>query len=191
MYPRESFVTTRYVTIVAHPYLCVAALLETILKSEGYEQPDQLAIAEYFGVYLPPGVKLPVRNVHYVNDDGKWGVVVHDEDLNRFFAVHGVSLREEYVPIARLADWEFEAQLRKAISNGHHVICGFSYNRLYGAADKALGHVSLVLELTERESVVLLDPGPDCPGPRQVDLVDLYSAIHAKPDGLWIVKPEG
>lgn len=179
-----------YDLIVANEYLCVAACLEMILKAESIIMP-QSEIGEYFGINVSSDYSGPIRNVKYTDDLNRLGIVLKEESINEFFSQFQIPLKEDYVSIKTLQDWMFEDLLAEKLALGSHVVCGFSYGTLYkDEAKKRIGHVGLV-EAIGRNSVVMLDPGPLNAGEKQVEIGDLFSAIHQKNDGVWVISRVG
>lgn len=186
----------RYKAVVARTYLCVCALLEMIIHSALDRGPDQIEIAQYLGVFLPfQHQDKAVSNFHLTDDPNKWGVVVRDDAINRFFLEYSIPLKENFFSINLFEDWSFEDKIKSLLDTGAHVICGLAADALDNVqSDAALlqcGHVVAIIDLTPSEGldrdVVLYDPGPLTPGLRRMPAWRLFAAIKARSDGIWAI----
>ena len=144
-------------------------------------------IAESFGVNIPVDYQISIRNVHYTTDANKWGIILMNDTLTNWFERNSIDLVEDFLSIFKIAEFEFLDIINRLLIEPCHLICGFDYGYLYNKQNKKIGHVSLIIG-TEREQVILLDPGPDRPGEKTVNGDDLFSAIKRKGDGIWIIK---
>lgn len=175
-----------YEIVIAEPFMCVPACLEIILNIYGFNL-NQNEIAEYFGIHVPQDYEGKISNIIKTDEENKWGIVFRENSLNDFFKDKALPLNERFVPINTLADWEFEEVVQKNLIEGNHLICGFSYEKLYkGFNNDNIGHVSII-ESINSENIMLLDPGPHGVGRKNVNVYDLFKAIHFKKDGLWII----
>ena len=177
----------KYPLIVAQPFLCVAAILEIILKKEGYNQYNQQMIAESLGVNIPIDHKSSIKNINYTMDSNKWGIVLKNNTLTNWFMKNNINLVEDFISIFTISEFKFLDIINQLLITPYHLVCGFDYGYLYNKQGNKIGHVSLIIG-TECEQVILLDPGPDQPGEKMVNGYDLFSAIKRKEDGIWIVK---
>lgn len=177
---------SRYEIIIADKYLCVPACLEIILRSHLY-QLNQHEIAEYFSIHVFPDYNGTIKNILYTNDPKKLGVILERDSINSFFDKFNLPFSEEFVSIKLLQDWMFEDKIKECLALGSNLICGFSYGYLYKDKLKyEIGHVSIIESITEK-NVILIDPGPLNAGSHKVEICDLYNAIRAKNDGLWVI----
>lgn len=185
-----------YEHIVARPFFCVAALMEMILKAELINGLGQDDIAEYFGVNIPPDFEgAPISNVIRTPDSTKWGIVTGKDGINEFFKEFNLPFTEEYSSIRLFQDWMFEDELELALKKDVHVICGYEYGSLFPESETAasMGHASIILSISDpngESRVSLYNPGPLSPGVKEVRCYDLFSAIHARNDGVWKIKRE-
>ncbi len=186
---KEKLEKNKYKFVKARPYLCVAAVLEMVIKAYiPMCDISQNEIANFFGVGVEKGALPPVSNFYIVNEDEDIGIHIHEDSINSLFRTFNLSLEEDYIHISKLADYEFEDVLNELISKGNTLICGYSYGRLYNIKEKYdIGHVSIVTSVLQRK-VQLLDPGPLDAGVKEVDIEDLYYAIRYRHDGIWKIK---
>lgn len=172
--------------IISQPFLCVAAILETVLRNYGIASLSQVEIAEFFGVNVPLHYEGEVKNILKTDDINLYGIRVQKNGINTFFDHYKLPLTENYISVFTFNDWQFEDIVKDNLKNNSHIVCGFDYGRLYDTIDIGLGHVSLITAASENK-ITLLDPGPRGAGSKQVDIDDLFLAIKAKKDGLWIM----
>ncbi|MGB3478560.1 MAG: hypothetical protein WBB67_05315 [bacterium] len=179
----------KYKIIKAKPFLCLAALLEIMIKSSiKKSQISQKEIGRFFGIWVPEGYKGNVKKTHITNTPNEWGIIVKNDIINKFFKTFKIPMREEFISIYNLQDWEFEDKIRELLIRGNHIICGYNYGSLYGDKQKRSGHVSLISKISkDGKYVEILDPGPDNHGYKKVRTYDLYIAIHKKKDGIWSI----
>jgi hypothetical protein len=176
----------KYKLITANEFLCIPACIEMILRSHSINFM-QNEIAEYFGVNVSLDYTGPINNIMRTTDLNILGLVLNNDSINNFFANFNLPFKEEYVSIKKLQDWMFEDLLSEKIALGNHLICGFSYGGLYNDKSKfEIGHVSII-EAIENEKITIIDPGPLNTGKKQVDIFDMFRAIHMKNDGVWII----
>lgn len=178
-----------YKLIVSKPYLCVATCLSIIIKSSLNKDISQEEIANYFGLYLPVKENVDIKNVHYTSKPFEYGIRVKGNDVNLFFGDYNLPLYEEYKPITYFQDWEFQEEVTREISIGTHLICGYSFGKIFNDQTKIdIGHASILTKIVNRNLCEILDPGPKDPGLKKVDCFALFSAIHHKKDGLWLIR---
>ncbi len=185
-----NYYKNEYVT--ANNFLCVAAILENILINIGKKDLNQFQIAELIGLNIPASEKnnIITKNVTITKDENKCGMVFDDYGLNSFFKANNINLKEEYYPINTMEDWEFEQKLIFEISNKESfLIVGYNYSVLFKEQLAQYGHVSLVLGIDKHiPETLIFDPGPKNVGTKIVNTYDLYSAIKAKKDGIWVIR---
>lgn len=175
-----------YKLIVSSEFLCIPACMEIILRSHSFDI-SQNEIAEFFGVHVSLEYTGPIKNIIHTSDSNKLGIVLKNDSINTFFNKFNLPFKEEYISIKLLQDWMFENLITEKIALGNHLVCGFSFGELYNDKSKTeIGHVS-ILESVDREKLTIIDPGPLNAGRKQVDIYDIYRAIHMKNDGLWII----
>lgn len=184
----------RYKPTLAHPYLCVCALLEMIIRSLCDNGPTQFEIADYFGINAPKGLHYDgVTNIHYTNDPNTWGLVVRDQEINEFFFDYGISLTETFLSINLFEDWSFEDKLEELLQSRAHIICGYAdRDGMTSTTSAPVGHAVLILQVEpsggmERD-IVVYDPGPESPGQRRIRGHRLFADIKAGKDGIWVIR---
>jgi len=167
-------------------YLCVATLLELILKNFGYNV-DRYEIADYFGVNIPFGEKInKIQNYCNTEDKNKYGIIINQDDINNFFYHYNIKLIEKFISINTLLEETFVPMIQKMMEDSY-VICGFDYGYVYDEPkNKYLGHVSIITEITD-DNVKIFDPGPRNFGIKYLDTYRLFCGIKNKKDGLWCI----
>ena len=182
----------KYDNTIAENYFCVPAVLETVIKSEGYHNIDKYSIAEYFGVTLPSHHGSLIKNINYSDKAEELGIVLKTDSINKFFNSFNIALIENYVKYS-IVDRDFFVDfIRDVLLSGKHIICGFEYYSLYDKTNSTTkdyaGHVSIVFNVDlEKNTIFLLDPGPRLPGVHAVLSDDLYYSISKANDGLWVI----
>ncbi len=168
-----------YRPIISKDYLCVPYALKIIIDASLGEEIEIELVSNFFNVYRPKDT----------NDMNKFGAIINKDDVNSMFNELGLPLKEKYIPINSIAEYEFCDVVAECLKNGDHVIFGYSYGYLYGIDKYAqLGHVSIITEING-EMITILNPGPDNYGYHTFKYDDVYSAIRKKRDGIWIIKP--
>ena len=178
-----------YRPIRAKPYLCLPAVLATVIEAESRQRVSQEEVAERLGGNTPPNANPPVSNASTTENRKRWGTVLESGTVDKLFVDLGIALREEYVGIAALQDWQFEELLEERLRAGAHVACGYSHHALTGKGHPDVGHASIILSLLPGRCVVLLNPGPEDFGMREADPMALYAAIRFRHAGVWIFHP--
>ncbi|MUG46972.1 hypothetical protein QNH46_01430 [Paenibacillus woosongensis] len=173
--------------------MCVAALLQIIIKNEFNRDINQQIIADFFGINLPIDQKdnsnLVTSNMEYVEDDNKLGIIIKDNSINQFFQEYKIPMIEDYLPIYEIDDMVYETQLNQLASEDVYVICGYDYDFLHHREATGVGHVSIITDYNPQTNIVTIyDPGPKNPGYKSVIDYDLYRSIKIKKDGFWIIK---
>ena len=83
---------------------------------------------------------------------------------------------------------DFTSLLKKELLKNNSIICAYSYGGLYGYDSIEVGHVSIILDVSDDLSTVtILDPGPDDYGMKEVNADRLLLAMRMKKNGLWII----
>lgn len=177
-----------YYFIKSKPFLCVASLLQIIIKTELNIDFDQNEIGNYFGVYVPLDYSGKLSNIVRTSDKSKWGIIITKNEVNNFFKKNNLPLREQYLDISLYEDWSFEEEIKSLLNNNVNLICGFDYGYLLNNYKPSfIGHVALLLSISEncRDSFKIYDPGPKEPGVKTVKSIELYNAIRLKRNGIW------
>lgn len=179
----------KYKNIIAENYLCVPAVLETILKSDNVLEIDKYMIANYFGVILPSDVVYPqVKNYSHSDNPKQQGIILKYDSINDFFRDNKIPLHEQYTKINLIDRDFFSDYIFDVLTSRKHIICGYEYHSLYGSTGDYAGHVSIIVNVDVNKDVVyLLDPGPRTPGLKMISAYNLYHAILEAKDGLWVI----
>jgi hypothetical protein len=167
-------------------YLCVATLLELILKNYGYNT-DRYEIANYYGVNIPPDAKISnVQHYYHTEDKNKLGIIMNSNSINDLFDHLSIKLTEKYISINTLLEESFVSTVQKMIEKSY-VICGYDYGYVFDEPRNiCLGHVSIITEITD-DSVMIFDPGPRNFGIKKLDTYRLFCGIKNRKDGLWCI----
>lgn len=177
----------KYKLDVAENYLCVAAVLQCILQLYDIEL-SQKEIASYFTLFIPENNSDLKELGKLTKDSNKFGIVLKDSDINRFFSSLKIKLYEKYYKINLFEDWELEDFLVNHLQKNAHLICGFSYGELYNDTKNInIGHVALITGVSNNK-IHIIDPGPKKHGEKIVELSLLFRAIHKKKDGIWVIQ---
>lgn len=153
---------------------------------------SQEYISNELGLTIPKKYKniLPHARVGKRKSYG-WGTQVQEKQysINKFFKKHKIQLHEKYYTINQITNpltW-----IREQIEMDNDLIVCFKYSALYRRPGSQ-GHVSIV-HAVDGEDVVLIDPIPDVPKYRKVNLYKLLHAIedHGKSNrgGFWLISP--
>lgn len=179
----------KYTLVIAELYLCVPAALESIIKSEGYQEYDMYRIANTLGVMLPPLIRYPqVYRYKYTTDPSLYGTVIRKDTINHLFFEYNLPLCEQYTRITTIGRDLFSSYLFDVLSSGKHIICGYEYHTLHESLECCARHVSIITDVDPiSEYITLLDPGPNNAGSVFVSSNVLYRAISNAKDGLWVI----
>jgi hypothetical protein len=176
---------------ISEPYLCVATLLQIIIKTDCNIDIDQKEIGNFFGIYVPNDYSGNLVNVIKTDDMNKWGVIISNNEINDFFIKYELPLREKYIPINMYEDWNFEEEITKSLIENKYLICGFDYGFLFEKYKaNSIGHVVLILKILgdyNHRIIKIYDPGPNNAGIKAVNSIDLFYAIHLKKNGIWMI----
>ena len=179
----------KYINTIAENYLCVPAVLETILESENIHSLNMYSIADYFGVVLPCNITYPmINNVSHSSKSKELGITLKYDSINTFFADFNIPLCEQYIGINMIHRDFFVDYVSDILSSGKHIICGFEYHSLYNTIGEYTGHVSIIVDAdVSKETINILDPGPKEPGQKTILAESLYRAVSFAKDGLWVI----
>lgn len=167
-----------YIPILSKDYLCVPYTLKIVINATMINDISIDQISSFFSINKP-------ANTHEMN---QYGAVIKNDELNKMFDKLNLPLKEEYIAINTIADYEFCDVVMENIKKGHHIMFGYSYGELYRDNKYAdLGHVSIITEVDD-ETITILNPGPDNFGFSKFKYEDIYYAIKRKKDGLWVIK---
>lgn len=178
----------RYKLIIAKPYLCMAAVLQTIILYLTGRPIEQEDIANYLGVYLPCNFKSTLVKTAHTRKNDKWGIVLRDRSLLKLFKHYSLPLDEEFLPISTFSDWSFDDVIHTVLQEKHaSIMCGYDNSLLSNGISGNIGHVSLITGI-RKSKIEIIDPGPFNAGTKLVDSYALFKAIHSKHDGLTIIR---
>ena len=168
--------------IVAKDYLCFMALVEMIVSEtnpcNNFTQTD---FAESFGITVPIGADIPIKNVQYSNNIKDWGTNVSVKELNAFFHKYNIPLVVSYIPSNFFNELNFN-DLVLAKSRNSFVVFAFCYGVLYNEIQNYdVGHVVLFENLDEKNDLVsVYDPGPRNVGSKVVRVDDIIYAMKRR-----------
>ncbi|MDE5757775.1 MAG: hypothetical protein K2H85_04095 [Allobaculum sp.] len=168
-----------YKNIIAENYLCVPAVLETILRSDDILGIDKYMIANYFGIVLPPEIVYSqVKNCSHSDDTKQQGVILKYDSINNFFKDNKIPLHEQYAKINLIHKDFFTDYIFDILTSRKHIICGYEFHTLYGSTGDYAGHVSIIINVgVNKDDVYLLDPEPKNPGLKMISALNLDHAI--------------
>jgi hypothetical protein len=180
----------KYYPVRAKPFLCVAALIESILKTEGFNEYSQDNIAIFFGVTFPSDYNNKPDEYEVSDNSFDWGINVSKKSITSFFIDNHLPFFERFISLSTIAEYEFMNTLNELLKDtGKHIICGYDYYALNNPIrNESVGHVSLIVGICiPDETVSIYDPGPKNSGIKKVNIDDLYYAIRRRNDGLWLI----
>lgn len=178
--------------IKSESFLCVATLLEMILRDQGDIKHDRFRIANDIGITLPPTqekLKNRIRNAKISSDVVECGIRIDPVQIEDLFKKYGVTLNVEYMratPFLMLKDEE------KSWGNAY-VIFLFSYGELVDNTDlEDVGHAALYIgHSSDFQTVTIYDPGPDGYGKKDVKTMVLEEAMYQRRGGYLLIKKIG
>jgi hypothetical protein len=179
----------KYKLLKSEDFLCVPTSIYTIIESEKIHKDIEFYdVVNYFNYFLPEEPENK-RIINYLVTDSKndWGAKLEKDTVNNLFEFFTLPLKEEYIPINTLTDWNFTDVIKKNLELNNHILFGFDYSFLYNKQESSVGHVSLITGLDEHELLEIQNPGPINLGIRTFNAYDVYLAIKKKSDGLWII----
>ena len=166
-----------YKPIKSEKYFCVPTSLKIVMDATMQNKFSIEKISSFFKINYP--------SEHQSIE--KLGVIIKDNEINELFNSLSIPLKEDYIHISKIAEFEFYDTVKNAINDGCHILFGYSYGTLYKDPDLLqLGHVSIITEVANN-SLTILNPGPGSFGYGKFDEFSIYSAIKVKNDGLWII----
>lgn len=168
--------------IVANDYLCFMALLEMIVSETNpcanFTQTD---FAELFGITIPFGEHIAIKNVQYSNDIKECGTSVCVEKINDFFRKNMIALQLSYIPSCHFDEMTFADIIVKK-NRSAHIVFAFCYGLLYNEPqNNDVGHVALLENINmEADEVRIYDPGPRKYGSKIVKIDDMVYAMKRR-----------
>lgn len=168
-----------YPFILGENYYCIPTCIEMIISSMGYTI-DTEALRTHFQIITS----------NDTNQDHELGVQLTDGDLDALFSTLHIPMYEQFIPINKIAEYQFEYLLKELLDSGAHILCGYSYGCLFGDDRlRDIGHASILLSI-HNSFVQILNPGPKNAGINTVREDDLYAAIRYRHGGLWVLSPK-
>lgn len=175
--------------VVAKNYLCFYALLEMIIDDiQSTAHFSQYDLAELFGITIPIGEKMLVRNITYSNDASEYGSKICVEKVNNFLREHFIPLQATFIYSNCLDEMTISNTIVANVGQSY-VIFAFCYGVLYNEPHNInIGHVSLLEEIDEKaDTIKMYDPGPRNPGSKTVRVDDMLYAMK-KRGGIYLFK---
>jgi hypothetical protein len=107
--------------------------MEIVIFSSFQKSISQYEIANYIDVNMPLSTEHSnkINNVNYTDDSSKWGIVLNEDSVNKFFFDSNLNLEEKYLRISHFSEECFVDEIKKHLNKNEHIICGFDYNYLY------------------------------------------------------------
>lgn len=175
----------KYDLIKAQPYLCVCAVLQSVLSRHGYTI-DQLDIARQLGVTIPvaaiDSTTLRYQNLSFSDRDDELGTHLGKDTLNNFFSRNAIDLKETFITKWEIGEFNFESIL-SSIDESFDALMFFNYGVLYNEPEnRNIGHCGIFVSV-EGNNFVYGDPGPRRFGLNTVHIDDIYDAIKSGHDG--------
>lgn len=174
--------------VIAKNYLCFLALVEMIIEDTiGKSFINQEYLAEHFGITVPVGKEINIRNLKYSNKDRDWGVHINEKKLNEFFVNTGVPLRTEYIAVNIYEEEDIDDINYEYMRKDKYIIYTYSYGELYHDMETYdVGHVALLDEVISERCIKVYDPGPKGCGHKVIDRHEMYDAMRAIRGGIYV-----
>lgn len=173
--------------IVAKNYLCFMALLEMIVsETDSHVHFTQKDFAEMFGITVPIGTHISIKNVQYSNNSEKHGTNIRVEEINDFFKENGIPLQMSYVSSCYFDEMTFTNMIFEKSKNSH-IVFAFCYGLLYNEVQNDnIGHVVLLEDVDIKSDLFkIYDPGPRNYGSKFVKVDDMLFAMKRR-GGIYI-----
>lgn len=175
------------VFIEAQPYLCLGAVLETVLINREIYSLNQKDIGEYFSVHSPQNSDNEIKNIVFSNNIKDYGIKLGKEGLNPIFNKYNINLKETFISIMSMDLMDFENKIHFELENNSDIIFGYNFGYLFNEPhNQEVGHVSLITSFTNN-MIQIFNPGPRKYGLIEFRSINLYDAIRNRVDGLWII----
>lgn len=168
--------------IVAKEYLCFDALLEMIVADVGVSSYfSQSFFAELFGITVPIGEQISIKNVRYSENIEECGTYISVMDINDFFQKNSVPLHISFVDSNCLNEMTF-GEFIMSKSKSTYIVFAFCYGVLYNEPqNNDVGHVVLLEEFNKNEDTIkVYDPGPRNSGSKIVKIDDMLYAMKRR-----------
>lgn len=168
--------------IVAKEYLCFDALLEMIISdSVSRSSYSQIDLAEVFGITVPVGTQIAIKNVKYSSDTKNYGTNVCTGEINIFLDKNSIPLKLSYIPSSYIDEMTFINMIVEKGKNSY-VVFAFCYGLLYSEPqNNDVGHVVLLEKIdTKMDTLQIYDPGPRNHGSKIVKIDDMVYAMKRR-----------
>jgi len=139
------------------------------------------------GITVPPDMAGEIPGARVSEREWEWGVSLREAGgmLQQFFDENGVCMEINYMHVSMIERTMMAYELERYKSCGFDVMVGFDYGLMRGK-ERNVGHVGVVVAVdTDREVVVVGDPGPEGWGEHEVHGDLLFAAMMKKNAGLW------
>lgn len=167
--------------IKSENYLCFLTLLEMILSDSQKSLLTQYALAEKFGITVPPDYTTTLKNVTFSSNPRDLGVQITKSRLETFFQTEDIPMDVGYYDGSTLNEFTLDTQLKEFQDSDKYAIFTISYGSLYGKIELLeLGHAILLVEVNNDDTVTIYDPGPKDSGLKDVKIDDLCVAMRSR-----------
>lgn len=173
--------------VLSYNYLCFEALIEMIISDVKPELHfSQIDLAERFGITVPYGEIIPVKNISYSSIESEYGTKLCIDDINLFFCNNQIPLLVSFVNSNLCNEMTFSTYIADK-SEKAYIVFAFCYGMLYDEPlNKDIGHVSLLEEVDEKSDMIkIYDPGPRNPGGKKVKIDDMLYAMRRR-GGMYV-----
>ena len=171
--------------IESENYLCLATLIEIVLKDIGIRKYTRFDIAEELGITLPPSARGLVKGASYSEDEFQLGIKIDSEKMNSFFDRNEINLHAKYTQATPYT--MLEEQISKW--NQCYVIFLYSYGELVGNSElQDVGHAALFISMPNQQEVRIYDPGPKDSGEKNVCCYRLEEAMYQRRGGYILLQ---
>lgn len=168
--------------IVAKDYLCFMALLEMLISdTNSYTHFTQTDLAELFGITVPIGEYISIKNVRYTNNIEECGTSVCVKEINDFFEKNMIPLQLSYISSCYFDETSFSNLLVEK-SRSSYVVFAFCYGILTNEPqNRNIGHVALLESIDPKaDKIRIYDPGPRNHGNKVVSVDDMVYAMKRR-----------
>ncbi|HVS58669.1 MAG TPA: hypothetical protein VHD60_02940 [Candidatus Saccharimonadales bacterium] len=186
---------TRYVPFSQQPYCCVPTCLQVVLYKNSLPLQPQEEIGAQLGLVVPPEEEKCFWNVAISKEIpmAGYGTRIQEPEygLEHFLTKNRLPFTGEFQLSSSLKSPQaLRHRLAKLQADDADVLICFRSGMVYGNGHTN-GHVC-VFDILEENTVRLIDPIPNFPKWRSVEIEKLFEAIKLHEDkrmgGLWILK---
>lgn len=175
--------------VTASKYLCLPAVIETLLRLREYQIISQFEIANEIGIVLPDHCRpIELHNYSHSSSSMLWGLKPDPLTITNLLAKKSIPLICTYHHYSEFEDWSFEEAIQKAAAQEEDVIFCFDYRLLSRDLPGRLGHAALLLDYKGtgfRGFFSIFDPGPEKSGIKQVSAEDMFLNLKSI-NGGWL-----